>query len=66
MTLIPQRFFNNITEVKELKTNYKDVNDHKIDFMGKTKATVKRKSGITIQLPFLITKGNATMLMGLD
>ena len=66
MTLTPQRLFNNITEVEELKTNYKDVNDHKIDFMGKTKATVKRNSGITFQLPLLITEGNITMLMGLD
>ena len=29
VTLIPQRLFNKYTEVEELKTNYKDVNDNK-------------------------------------
>ena len=64
-TLIPQRLFNKITEVKELKTNYKDVNDNKIDFLGQTKALVKTNS-TTLQLPLLITKTNITPLMGLD
>ena len=65
VTLIPQRLFNKITEVEELKTNYKDVNDNKIDFLGQTKALVKTNS-TTLQLPLLITKTNITPLMGLD
>ena len=65
VTLIPQRVFNKITEVEELKTNYKDVNDNKIDFLGQTKALVKTNS-TTLQLPLLITKTNITPLMGLD
>ena len=64
VTLIPQRLFNKITEVEELKTNYKDVNDNKID-LGQTKALVKTNS-TTLQLPLLITKANNTPLMGLD
>ena len=65
VTLIPQRLFNKITEVEELKTNYRDVNDNKIDFLGQTKALVKTNS-TTLQLPLLITKANITPLMGLD
>ena len=65
ISLIPQRLFNKITEVEELKTNYKDVNDNKIDFLGQTKALVKTNS-TTLQLPLLITKTNITPLMGLD
>ena len=30
VTLIPQRLFNKYTEMEELETNYKDVNDNKI------------------------------------
>ena len=51
--------------MEELKTNYKDVNDNKIDFLGQTKALVKTNS-TTLQLPLLITKTNITPLMGLD
>ena len=65
VTLIPQRLFTKITEVEELKTNYKDVNDNKIDFLGQTKARVKTNS-TTLKLPLLITKANITPLMGLD
>ena len=65
VTLIPQRLFNKITKVEELKTNYKDVNDNKIDFLGQTKALVKT-NGTTLQLPLLTTKANITPLMGLD
>ena len=65
VTLIAQRLFNKITEVEQLKTNYKDVNDNKIDFLGQTKALVKTNS-TTLQLPLLITKANITPLMGLD
>ena len=65
VTLIPQRLFNKITEVDELKTKYKDVNDNNIDFLGQRKALVKTNSTI-LQLPLLITKANITPLMGLD
>ena len=65
VTLIPQRLFTKITEVEELKTNYKDVNDNKIDFLGQTKALVKTNS-TTIQRPLILTKTNITPLMGLD
>ena len=60
VTLIPQRLFNKITEVEELKTNYKDVNDNRIDFLGQTKVLVKTNN-TTLQLPLLITKANITM-----
>ena len=65
VTLIPQRLFNKITEVEELKTNYKDVNDNKIDFLRQIKALVKTNN-TTLQLPLLITKASITLLMGLD
>ena len=65
VTLIPQRLFNKITEVEELKTNYKDVNDNRIDFLGQTKVLVKTNN-TTLQLPLLITKANILPLMGLD
>ena len=51
--------------MEELKTNYKDVNDNKIDFLGQTKALVKTNS-TTLQLPQLITRANITPAMGLD
>ena len=65
VTLIPQRLFNKITDVEELKTNYKDVSDNKIAFLGQTKALVKTNN-TTLQLPLLITKANITPLMELD
>ena len=60
-----QRLFNDISEVTKLNTNYKDVNDNKIEFQGQTIATVKTNN-TTIKLPLLITKANITPLMGLD
>ena len=49
----------------KLNTNYKDVNDNKIEFRGQTLATVKTNN-TTLHLPLLITKANITPLMGLD
>ena len=65
VTLIPQRLFNDTSEVTKQNTSYKDVNDNKIDFRGQTTATVKTNKTM-IQLPLLITKANITPLMGLD
>ena len=65
VTLIPQRLFNKITEMEELKIKYKDVNYNKIDFLRQTKALVKSNS-TTLQLPLLNTKANFTPLMELD
>ena len=65
VTLIPQRLFNEITKVKKLETNYKDVNNNTIEFVGSTEAMV-RTNNTTLQLPLLITKANITPLMGLD
>ena len=65
VTLIPQKLFEDTSEVTKLNTNYKDVNDNKIEFRGQTLATVKTNN-TTLQLPLLITKANLTPLMGLD
>ena len=58
-----QRHFR--SEVTKLNTNFKDVNDNQIEFIGQTKATV-RNYNTTLQLPLPITKENITPVMGLD
>ena len=65
VTLIPQSLFNDITRVEKMNTDYKDVIDNKIEFVGQTNATVKTNK-TTLQLPLLITRANITPLMGLD
>ena len=65
VTFIPQSLFNDITRVEKMNTDYKDVNDNKIEFVGQTNATVKTNK-TTLQLPLLITRANITPLMGLD
>ena len=65
VTLIPQRLFNEITKVEKLETNYKDVNNNTIEFVGSTEAMV-RTNNTTLQLPILFTKANITPLMGID
>ena len=65
VTLTPQSLFNEITRVEKMNTDYKDVNDNKIEFVGQTNATVKTNK-TTLQLPLLITRANITPLMGLD
>ena len=41
VTLVYQRLSKDISEVTKLNTSYKDVNNNKIEFLGKTRATVK-------------------------
>ena len=41
VTLIPQSLFNDITRVEKMNTDYKNVNNNKIEFVGQTNATVK-------------------------
>ena len=65
VTLKAQRLFNEITKVEKLETNYKDVNNNTIEFVGSTEAMV-RTNNTTLQLPILFTKANITPLMGLD
>ena len=48
-----------------MNTNYKDVNDKKIKFVGQTTTTVKTNK-TTLQFLLSITKANITPLMGLD
>ena len=65
VTLIRQKFFKGTSEVTKLNTNYKVVNDNKIEFRGQTLATVKTNK-TTLQSPLLITKAIIKPLMGLD
>ena len=64
VTLIPQRLFNDISEVTKLNPSYKDVNVNQIEFRAQT-ITVKTNN-MTLQLPLLFTKANITPLTGLD
>ena len=41
VTLIPRSLFNDITQLHPLKTEYRDVNDNRIQFEGKTMAKVE-------------------------
>ena len=65
MTLIPKSLFNRITPLKPLKTEYRDVNDNKIQFEGKTTATVEI-NGQRNNLEVLITTQKTNPLLGLD
>ena len=65
VTLIPKSLFNGITPLKPLKTEYKDVNDNKIRFEGKTTATVEI-NGQRNNLEILITTKKTNPLLGLD
>ena len=65
MTLIPKSLFNGITPLKPLKTEYRDVNDNKIRFEGKTTATVEI-NGHRNNLQILITTKKTNPLLGLD
>ena len=62
VTLILQRLFNKTTKVEKMNTDYKDVNDNKIDFVGQTNATVKTNT-TSLKLPLLITKAIITPLL---
>ena len=65
VTLIPQRLFNETTKAEKMNTDYKIVNDNKIDFIGQTNVLVKTNT-TSLQLPLLITNANITQLNGLD
>ena len=65
VTLTPKSLFNGITQLKPLKTEYRDVNDNKIRFEGKTTATVERNGQRNI-LEILITTKKTNPLLGLD
>ena len=53
VTLISQRLITNITKIEKMNTDYKDVNNNKIEFIGHTKAMVKTNN-TTLQLPLLM------------
>ena len=65
VTLIPKSLFNRITPLKPLKTEYRDVNDNRIKFEGKTTATVEI-NGKRNDLEILITTKKTNPLLGLD
>ena len=65
VTLIPKSLFNRITPLKSLKTEYRDVNDNRIKFEGKTTATVEI-NGKRNDLEILITTKKTNPLLGLD
>ena len=54
VTLIPKTRFNKITTIRPVSENYRDVNDSKIKFEGKTLANIEI-DGKTKQLELLIT-----------
>ena len=54
VTLIPKSKFNNITTLKPVTIDYRDVNDNKIKFEGKTTANIVI-DGTERQLELLIT-----------
>ena len=65
VTLRPKSLFNGITPLKPLKTEYRDVNNNKIRFEGKTTATVEI-NGQRNNLEILITTKKSNPLLGLD
>ena len=65
ITLIPKSKFNNITTMKPVTTDYRDVNDNKIKFEGKTTANI-RIDGKKRQLELLVTTKQTHPLLGLD
>ena len=65
VTPIRKSLYNKITSLKPLKTEYRDVNDNKIRFEGKTSATVEI-NGQRNNLEILITTKKTNPLLGLD
>ena len=65
VTIIPKSLFNNITKLHPLKTEYRDVNDNRIQFEGKTIAKVEI-DGIQRELEILVTTKRTNPLLGLD
>ena len=65
VTLITKLQFNTITPLRPLETEYKDVNDNRIRFEGKTTAKVEI-NGTRKELELLITTKKINPLLGLD
>ena len=65
VTLIPKSLFNNITQLHPLKTEYRVVNDNRIQFEGKTIAKVEI-DGKQKELEILVTTKRTNPLLGLD
>ena len=65
VTLIPNSHsqFNRITPLKQLETEYRDVNDNQIRFEGKRTATVE-KDGKRNNLEFLVTTKKTNPSLG--
>ena len=65
ITLIPKSKFNKITTMKPVTIDYRDVNDNKIKFEGKTTANIPI-DGKERQLELLVTTKQTHPLLGLD
>ena len=65
VTSIPRSLLNNITQLHPLKTEYRDVNDNRIQFERKTMAKVEI-DGKQKELEILVTTKRTNSLLGLD
>ena len=65
VTLIPKSLLNRITTLKPLKTDYRDVNDNRIKFEGKTISTVEI-NGKRNDSEILVTIKKTNPLLGLN
>ena len=65
VTLVPKQLFNHITPIHSLHTEYRDVNNNKIKFEGKTTAKVEI-NGETKNLELLIRTKRTNPLLELD
>ena len=65
VTLIPKQKFNGITTIYPLNEEYRDVNNNKINFEGKSMANVEI-DGEKKKLELLITTKRTNPLLGLD
>ena len=65
VTLIPKSQFNSTTPLMPIGTEYRDVNDNRIKFEGKTIASVEI-NGKRNNLEVLITTKKTNPLLGLD
>ena len=65
VTLIPKSQFNKLAPLRPLETEYRDVNDNRIRFEGKTTAKVEI-NGTRKELELLVTTKKTNPLLGLD
>ena len=65
ITLISKSKFNNVTTIKPVTIDYRDVNDNKIKFEGKTTANITI-DGNERQLELLVTTKQTHPLLGLE